>query len=817
MSSLASSHSPRIILIQNFKQLETWSSQTAVHRKKFEFAITQIRHFVQSLIESYDSLNNKGDAISSDVISDFRDFFHLIRQNLISTWTGTTLENSSSYVLDQIFSIFESIISKIKKHIPETHFNLLLDTESAQWAEYDALDLKAIEASFSQCLISAKENTQFHYLLQDKLKSIQEKLGKYQTTSISRTFSPIPVNYQSWRVNLSDFTTLKEIGRGITAQVFLAKDNRPGIDPADVNVAIKIFDKHKLNGSRFQSFQREVAVLATMQHPALMQLVGATDRAPYCIITKWMPNGSLFTDLHLYHRLNATMRTIAAFDIARGMQFMHSRQIAHRDLKSLNVLLDKDLHIKVCDFGFSRHADDTSFMTSNIGTPHWMAPEIFKKGVPYTLKVDVYAYGIVLWEITTSQLPYLGMESHEIIRQVVANNLRPDITDGMPSELSDLMKRCWDADPDNRPTFDEIVKLFKTNRILMNGADKEIVAKYIEESATTGEALEEEIEKRMSKYKKGEITLIEAFKPLEKRNMPNTSVDTCWSAIEFAYDKFVHKSFNKNDSNSETPSNLAKLFLLFISSSKHSSVVSLLRHLPRNSVPVEIISRFVEDIPTGSTQIDLDITVAACKNNSADLCAVYANHPAHVSFCLDVASQTKIDPQLKEAVIDKCIASLRFEDKSLLAASIRCLLILGDFKRISMETIRKVFRSDDESLIALSLLAITSFALANCEIANDIIDIVIEKWPNEKAKSTMIALCKNEKAALKIIDFIEKSIYSNLIEIQIEPILLKILIQAAKHNSLKSNIKKIVCMCNFENLLNEFEPSISFLRDQLGL
>ena len=145
MSSVASSHDIRIILIQNFKQLEVWSSQTAVHRKIFEFAITQLRHFVQSLIESYDSLSNKIDAVIYDIFTDFRDFLHLIRQNLISTWTGTTLENSCSYALDQIFSIFESIISKIKKNFPETHFDLLLDTESEQWNEYNTLDLKAID------------------------------------------------------------------------------------------------------------------------------------------------------------------------------------------------------------------------------------------------------------------------------------------------------------------------------------------------------------------------------------------------------------------------------------------------------------------------------------------------------------------------------------------------------------------------------------------------------------------------------------------------------------------------------------------------
>jgi hypothetical protein len=63
--------------------------------------------------------------------------------------------------------------------------------------------------------------------------------------------------------------------------------------------------------------------LATAAHPTLLKLIGATDVPPFCIITEWMPNGSLYHDLHVHHQLDATGRTIAAFDIARGMQFLH--------------------------------------------------------------------------------------------------------------------------------------------------------------------------------------------------------------------------------------------------------------------------------------------------------------------------------------------------------------------------------------------------------------------------------------------------------------------------------------------------------------
>ncbi|OHT14681.1 TKL family protein kinase [Tritrichomonas foetus] len=837
MIPLVNMNSPKETLIQSFKHLEVLSSQTAVYRKIFEFSITQLRHFVQSLTGEYITLGDRGDVIICEILTDFQEFYHLLTQNLLPTWTGTTLENNISYVPDQIHTIFKSISQKVKKILPDSHLELLLDIESDQWNQYIALDLRAIEASFSQCLLVNKDNKIFVDLLTKKLIQIKERLSRHTVLHSSRIFSPIPVNYQSWKVRLSDFTILKEIGRGVTAHVYIAKDNRPGTDLADVDVAIKQFDFNKLNGARFQSFQREVAVLASIQHPALIKLVGATDTPPFCIITQWMPNGSLFHDLHRFHRLDATMKTIAAFDIARGMQFMHSRQIAHRDLKSLNVLLDRDLHAKVCDFGFSRHTDENMPMTSNIGTPHWMAPELLRHNRQYNAKVDVYAYGVVLWEIVTGKTPYSGMDAHTIIKNVLTQGMRPEIPEDVAPEFAALMTRCWEEDPYTRPTFDEIVRLFKANVLLLDGADSSAVAKYIEESATTGEVLCEEIEVRMAKVfsTKGSMSLVEAFRPLTSTTLPPQCVDICWETLKMA-------------ENTATPSEIANILLLFLGTSKHAQAAKILRNLPRNSVPVEVVSKFVEEIPTGSEEQDEDITVAACKNGVADLCAVYAMNPKHIALALDAVCQDPIDPSIREAIIDKCVASLRYDNETIVSAALRCLLVIGDVRRMNCEALRKIlqlykklenneinetnkktkteFTENDSkepksdslqeranSLFTSISLVIITMSDQNTVFPKDIIDEILAKWPDGRVISTAIALSVNKENAEHILSFINSL---DSVDTEIYPLILKIFIAAVRHECLKLTIQELSQKLKLTSIKADFEPAFHFLQSELG-
>jgi serine/threonine protein kinase len=132
-----------------------------------------------------------------------------------------------------------------------------------------------------------------------------------------------------------------------------------------------------------------------------------------CIVTEFMERGSLFRVLSVEARALSYRRRLAmAVDACAGVAFLHSCDppIIHRDIKSLNFLVDREYRVKLADLGEARElsaaiVEGDEHLTKNRGTPHWMAPEVFL-GANYNERVDVYSLGVVMWEIITSRRPF---------------------------------------------------------------------------------------------------------------------------------------------------------------------------------------------------------------------------------------------------------------------------------------------------------------------------------------------------------------------------------------------------------------------------
>ncbi|GAY38888.1 hypothetical protein CUMW_040160 [Citrus unshiu] len=105
-------------------------------------------------------------------------------------------------------------------------------------------------------------------------------------------------------------------------------------------------------------------------------------------------------------------------------------------------------------------ASNPNDMTGETGTLGYMAPEVLN-GNPYNRKCDVYSFGICLWEIYCCDMPYPDLSFSEVTSAVVRQNLRPEIPRCCPSSLANVMKRCWDANPDKRPEMDEVVSMLE--------------------------------------------------------------------------------------------------------------------------------------------------------------------------------------------------------------------------------------------------------------------------------------------------------------------------------------------------------------------
>ena len=239
-------------------------------------------------------------------------------------------------------------------------------------------------------------------------------------------------------------------------------------------VAVKILYRRALTKPELESFRREIFTMSVLSHPALLKFKGYTEEAPFYLITEYMRNGSLFDVLKKRpETLTPTDRTLIALDVARGLEYLHSKGVIHRDLKSLNVLLDENNKAKICDFGMVRTMNEGP-KTGMIGTVHWMAPEVLMSSPDYDQKVDVYSYGIFLWELLTGDMLYKDMTQSEITMGVTMHDLRPPLPDDCPQRLKELIQSCWSKDPAARPKMSRVVAKFSCSKYHFPGTDQAV-------------------------------------------------------------------------------------------------------------------------------------------------------------------------------------------------------------------------------------------------------------------------------------------------------------------------------------------------------
>ncbi|KAG0465673.1 hypothetical protein HPP92_019837 [Vanilla planifolia] len=255
----------------------------------------------------------------------------------------------------------------------------------------------------------------------------------------------------------------------------------------DQDVAVKLLDWGE-EGSRTEAeiaslraaFTQEVSVWHQLDHPNVTKFIGATLGAAglnlqtengligmptniCCVVVEYLPGGSLKNFLIKNHTRKLAFKVVVqlAIDLARGLSYLHSKKVVHRDVKTENMLLNRARTLKIADFGVARvEAQNPNDMTGETGTLGYMAPEVLN-GNPYNRKCDVYSFGICVWEIYCCDMPYPDLTFSEVTSAVVRQNLRPEIPRCCPNSLANVMKRCWDANPEKRPEMDEVVVMLE--------------------------------------------------------------------------------------------------------------------------------------------------------------------------------------------------------------------------------------------------------------------------------------------------------------------------------------------------------------------
>lgn len=243
----------------------------------------------------------------------------------------------------------------------------------------------------------------------------------------------------------------KPLGEGAYGKVYQGTHARFG------DVAVKVINMTaELSEEMQRKVRKEASVMIGIRSRYLVEFRGICLN-PCLIVMELMPGGNLLRLLHSSAKLSWTARFRMAADIALGLQHLHQFNVLHCDLKSLNVLLDKEGRAKLSDFGLSSFKTSGSFSNPKGGTDAWMAPEVLGGGEA-TQFSDVYGLGMLLWELATRRVPY--QKAGRAVTGWILSGKQEEIldTDNCPEPLAKIIKACWHKEPTQRPTAAEVAK-----------------------------------------------------------------------------------------------------------------------------------------------------------------------------------------------------------------------------------------------------------------------------------------------------------------------------------------------------------------------
>ena len=329
--------------------------------------------------------------------------------------------------------------------------------------------------------IEEEKNSDDFYLLSGK---VQEKEKENNEQNIkgnankgkSEFYQSLNSNSLNFYINYDEIKKEeeKQIGKGGMGELYLGEWQGK-------QIAIK---KIKLdyikNNVLSNKFINEINIIASMRHPNILLYMGVTidNNNNYYMITEYLPQGSLHEYLHPPKKtkkipLTDKQKIKIALQIAIAIQYIHSRKILHCDLKSANILIDKNFNIKLSDFGLSYFMSDPP--TGFLGTARWVAPEILKGG-KYDIKADIFSYGMIVMELLTEKIPYSDIVKSEVgkDRDIIKEYVNDKIENGedilpIPKTgnkvLRYIVANCLQARPENRMNMGQIIKyLSKANK-----------------------------------------------------------------------------------------------------------------------------------------------------------------------------------------------------------------------------------------------------------------------------------------------------------------------------------------------------------------
>ena len=353
-----------------------------------------------------------------------------------------------------------------------TLFFIFLELFPIYFSLEDNLAKTFIKGNQQNDLLLIQNNDENNNIIKNPLDSLNVSLKNDEEIQ-----KGINITTNSIKLDVKDYL-IKEEDLIIGEKIFERKNGLGVIHKGKYknnDVSIRIIKFDRLSRYNIEDIIGDFDQIINLNHKNILNIIGyiISQDNRVILVTRSIKNGSLYDYIHNEEKnLTKEEKIKITIGLINGIEYLHTKNIVHCHLNSKNILLDDELNPLIVDFGFKNLYELANLFNKYINKSGYSAPEIlattgkfFK--IPENIndnlkKIDVYSFGMILWEMITNTVPF-EVKLNEIKKYVLEEKVRPEVPTNINKSLSTLIRNCWDSELSKRPSEQEIKNFFYQN------------------------------------------------------------------------------------------------------------------------------------------------------------------------------------------------------------------------------------------------------------------------------------------------------------------------------------------------------------------